>query len=180
MKFGASSFNSDVSTPSCCAQFYALSNTTMTVSDKAYSLTHSQKTLTAALAASPASSPGDLVKTLYAEHHKKPVSSVGYLETFMGVLQHGNDNETQRLGIPPGEPTQTDLDRAAECGDFGSRPSDLFLKVSEVRQTCNLDSLHKKIYCDVLATLDTNPWAGVVSPPLLGSRGVVNLSIISV
>ncbi|KAG2101086.1 uncharacterized protein F5147DRAFT_709739 [Suillus discolor] len=134
----------------------------MTVSDKAYSLTHSQKTLTAALAASPASSPGDLVKTLYAEHHKKPVSSAGYLETFMGVLQHGNDNETQR--IPPGEPTQTDLDRAAECGDFGSRPSDLFLK----------------IYCDVLTTLDTNPWAGVVSPPLLGSRGVVNLSIISV
>ncbi|KAG1780520.1 hypothetical protein EV702DRAFT_1193993 [Suillus placidus] len=39
--------------------------------------------------------------------------------------------------------------------------------------------LFLKIYCDVLATLDTNPWAGVVSPPLLGLRGVVNLSIIS-
>lgn len=83
------------------------------------------------------------------------------METFMGMLQRGNAHETQI--IPPDEPTQADLDRAAECGDFGSRPSDLFLK----------------IYCDVLATLDTNPWAGVVSPPLLGSRGVVNLSIIS-
>ncbi|KAG1818492.1 uncharacterized protein BJ212DRAFT_1345885 [Suillus subaureus] len=134
----------------------------MTVSNKVYSLTHSQKTLTAAFAASPTSSPGYLAKTLYAEHHKKPISSGGYLETFMGVLQHGSASETQR--IPSGEPTQADLDRAAECGNFGSRPSDLFLK----------------IYCDVLATLDTNPWAGVVSPPLLGSRGVVNLSIISV
>jgi phosphatidylserine/phosphatidylglycerophosphate/cardiolipin synthase-like enzyme len=134
----------------------------MTVSDKVYSLTHSQKTLTAAFAASPASSPGHLAKTLYAEHHKKPISSGGYLETFMGALQLGNANETRR--IPPSEPTQADLDRAAECGNFGSRPSDIFLK----------------IYCDVLATLDTNPWAGVVSPPLLGSRGVVNLSIISV
>lgn len=35
------------------------------------------------------------------------------------------------------------------------------------------------MYVDVLATLDDDPWAGVVSPPLLGSRGVVNLSIIS-
>lgn len=102
----------------------------MTVSDKVYSLTHSQKTLTAAFAASPASSPGDLAKTLYAEHHKKPISSGGYVETFMGMLRSGNAHETQR--IPPGGPTQADLDRAAECGDFGSRPSDLFLKVSEV------------------------------------------------
>ncbi|KAG2066327.1 hypothetical protein BDR04DRAFT_1106891 [Suillus decipiens] len=130
----------------------------MTVSGKVYALTHSEKTLTAALAASPTSSTGHLAKTLYAEHHKKPTSAEGYLETFMGVLQRGNANET----LP--EPTQADLDRAAECGDFGIRPSDLFLK----------------IYYDMLATLDTNPWAGVVSPPLLGSRGVVNLSIISV
>jgi hypothetical protein len=150
----------------------------MTVSDEVYSLTHSQKTLTAALAASPASAPGHLARTLYAEHDNKPISSGGYLEMFTSLLKRGNAHETQR--IPPGEPTQADLDRAAECGNFGSRPTDLFLKVSEVQQTCHIDSLHIKIYCDVLATLDTNPWAGVVSPPLLGSRGVVNLSIISV
>ncbi|KAG2344488.1 hypothetical protein BDR05DRAFT_975536 [Suillus weaverae] len=79
-------------------------------------------------------------------------SSRGYPETFIGVLQRKNANETQR--IPPGEPTQAGADRTAECGNFGNRPSDLFLK----------------IYCD----------ASVVSPPLLGSRGVVNLSIIFV
>ncbi|KAG0703755.1 hypothetical protein DFH29DRAFT_914887 [Suillus ampliporus] len=132
----------------------------MTISDEVYSLTHSQKTLTAALAASPTSSPGHLAEALYAgSYHKKPTASGGYLETLMGAL---HVNETRRM--PSGDPTQADLDRAAECGKFGSRPSDLFLK----------------IYCDVLATLETNPWAGVVSPPLLGSRGVINLSIISV
>ncbi|KAG1742307.1 uncharacterized protein EDB91DRAFT_1128571 [Suillus paluster] len=134
----------------------------MTISDKIYSLTHSQETLTTALAASPTSSPGHLVKTLYEDHHKKPIASGGYLETLMGVLDRSNANDTQPM--PSLEPTQADLDCAAECGKFGSRPSDLFLK----------------IYCDVLAVLETNSWAGVVSPPLLGSRGVVNLSIISV
>lgn len=98
------------------------------ISDKVYSLTHSKKTLTAAFAASPTSSPGHVAKTLYEEHHKTPVASGGYLETFMGVLQGGNANETLR--ILSQEPTQADLDRAAECGDFGSRPSDLFLKVN--------------------------------------------------
>jgi hypothetical protein len=39
---------------------------------------------------------------------------------------------------------------------------------------------HGQIYNDVLHTLDTNPLAGLVSPPLLGTSGVVPLSIISV
>jgi hypothetical protein len=40
--------------------------------------------------------------------------------------------------------------------------------------------ISKQIYNDVLHTLDTNPLAGLVSPPLLGSSGVIPLSIISV
>jgi hypothetical protein len=102
------------------------------ISDKVYSLTQSDKTHTAAFAASPTSSPGHLAKTLYEEHHK-PVASGGYLETFMGVLQGGNANETRRILAE--EPTQADLDRAAECGDFGTRPSDLFLMVSRLKQS---------------------------------------------
>ncbi|KAJ9363959.1 hypothetical protein DTO280E4_2181 [Paecilomyces variotii] len=55
------------------------------------------------------------------------------------------------------------LERAYECGIWGpSRPSDLFLK----------------IYHDALCTLEKNPLAGVVSPSLMGSRGVVPLTII--
>jgi hypothetical protein len=37
-----------------------------------------------------------------------------------------------------------------------------------------------QIYADVLDTLDKNPMAGLVSPPLLGSAGVIPLSIVSV
>lgn len=37
-----------------------------------------------------------------------------------------------------------------------------------------------QIYHDILLTLEKDPWAAVVSPPLLGSTGVVQLSIISV
>jgi len=152
------------------------------ISDKVYSLTHSEKTVTKALTASPGSSPGHLAKTLYEEHHKKPTASGGYLEMFMGVLQGRHANEIHQTLSE--EPTQADLERAAECGNFGKRPSDLFLKASNLileSRRAYPDALHtKKMYCNVLATLETNPWAGMVSPPLLGSSGVVNLSIISV
>ncbi|EGN98552.1 hypothetical protein SERLA73DRAFT_183613 [Serpula lacrymans var. lacrymans S7.3] len=136
------------------------------ITEKVYNLTHSQKTLTTAFAAAPHSSPGELGKSLYIEHHhhhSAPNASGGVLSTVKGMLHGGNANELKRI-IKDEYPSQEDLDRAAECGQFGSRPSDLFLK----------------IYHDVLCTLDADPWACSVSPPLLGSRGVVNLSIISV
>ncbi|KAF8843374.1 hypothetical protein BDN67DRAFT_945733 [Paxillus ammoniavirescens] len=136
----------------------------MAVSETVYALTHSHKTVTAAFAAAPASepdtSPGHLAKTLYP--NQKSLGSDGLLEMFKGLFQGGDMKDMERIQAI--EPTQEDLERAAQCGKFGSRPSDLFLK----------------IYVDVLATLEDNPWSGVVSPPLLGSRGVVNLTIISV
>ncbi|KIJ17625.1 hypothetical protein PAXINDRAFT_167631 [Paxillus involutus ATCC 200175] len=136
----------------------------MAVSETVYALTHSHKTVTAAFAAAPASepdtSPGHLAKTLYPNH--KPLGSDGLLEMFKGLFHGGDAKDMERIQAI--EPTQEDLERAAQCGKFGSRPSDLFLK----------------IYVDVLATLEDNPWSGVVSPPLLASRGVVNLTIISV
>ncbi|THG95023.1 hypothetical protein EW145_g8036 [Phellinidium pouzarii] len=56
------------------------------------------------------------------------------------------------------------LDRSAECGKFPARPSDLFLK----------------IYADVLQTLHSDPLANTVSPSLIGSSGVIPLTIVSV
>ncbi|EGE85574.1 IQ calmodulin-binding domain-containing protein [Blastomyces dermatitidis ATCC 18188] len=57
-----------------------------------------------------------------------------------------------------------DLQQAYLCGKWGSRrPSDLFLQ----------------IYHDVLCALDRNPMAGCASPSLLGSSGVVPLTIIA-
>ncbi|KAF4279444.1 hypothetical protein KXX16_002593 [Aspergillus fumigatus] len=59
---------------------------------------------------------------------------------------------------------QDPLQRAYDCGNWGTaKPSNLFLK----------------IYHDALCTLDKNPLGGVVSPPLMGSHGVVPLTIVA-
>ncbi|GAA5960569.1 hypothetical protein JCM21900_002846 [Sporobolomyces salmonicolor] len=63
------------------------------------------------------------------------------------------------------DPTGEDLDQACDCGKFGgTRPSELFLK----------------IYYEALCTLEKDPLVGLVSPSLMGSTGVIPLSIISV
>ncbi|KAF2093202.1 phospholipase D/nuclease [Rhizodiscina lignyota] len=67
---------------------------------------------------------------------------------------------------PPKERTpasEEDLERAYQCGRFGdTRPSELFLR----------------IYHDALTTLEHDLFMGCVSPPLMGSSGVVPLTII--
>lgn len=57
------------------------------------------------------------------------------------------------------------IERALECGHWppDTRPSDLFLQA----------------FVDVLACLDANPLSGVVSPPLMGSHGVMPLTIVA-
>ncbi|XHG03690.1 hypothetical protein AWENTII_006989 [Aspergillus wentii] len=55
------------------------------------------------------------------------------------------------------------LKRAYECGNWGpTEPSNLFLN----------------IYHDALCALEKNPMSSVVSPPLMGSNGVVPLTIV--
>ncbi|OJD33510.1 iq calmodulin-binding motif protein [Diplodia corticola] len=60
--------------------------------------------------------------------------------------------------------TSEELDRALGCGKFGTvKPSELFLR----------------IWHDALCTLDHDPLHGVVSPPLMGSSGILPLTVIS-
>ncbi|KAF4544133.1 Phospholipase D/Transphosphatidylase [Lasiodiplodia theobromae] len=60
--------------------------------------------------------------------------------------------------------TPEELGHALSCGNFGDvRPSELFLR----------------IWHDALCTLDHDPLAGVVSPPLMGSSGILPLTVIS-
>lgn len=59
--------------------------------------------------------------------------------------------------------TPEDLERAYRCGKFGDmRPSELFLR----------------IFHDAVCTLEHDPLMGVVSPPLMGSCGVLPLAIV--
>ncbi|KAI9461909.1 hypothetical protein BJY52DRAFT_1257542 [Lactarius psammicola] len=69
----------------------------------------------------------------------------------------------ERTDTPPLEEAD-ELDLVAKCGSFPHRPSDLFLRV----------------YRDVLRVLENDPLASLVSPSLLGSSGVVPLTIVSV
>ncbi|KAL4867029.1 hypothetical protein BDV12DRAFT_210206 [Aspergillus spectabilis] len=62
------------------------------------------------------------------------------------------------------DPETDELRKAKECGNWGgAEPSTLFLR----------------IYHDALCALDRNPLGGVVSPPLMGSNGVVPLTIVA-
>lgn len=63
-----------------------------------------------------------------------------------------------------GKPNFKDLDWIAAQGNFQSRPSDTFLM----------------IYGDVLEASIAKPATAVVSPQLMGTSGVVPLSIISI
>jgi phosphatidylserine/phosphatidylglycerophosphate/cardiolipin synthase-like enzyme len=64
---------------------------------------------------------------------------------------------------PFGNADLTDLDAVATLGMFPYRPSDLFLKM----------------YAAALETVKKKPKSGLASPSLLGSSGVVRLSIVS-
>ncbi|KAI3342780.1 hypothetical protein F4824DRAFT_443229 [Ustulina deusta] len=74
----------------------------------------------------------------------------------------GEEYKPNTKTIPVGD---EELRRARLCGKWGSKePSDLFTR----------------LYHDALCTLDDNPQRGVVSPCLMGSNGIVPLTIISV
>lgn len=112
------------------------------VSDNAYELVHANETVTSTLAASPNEPVESVAEKLYGKHVKR----------------------ASNLKVGEHHPTPADLDRVVECGNFTSRPSDLFLQ----------------IYGEVLRTYDFDPLANLVSPPLTASTGVIPLSIISV
>lgn len=113
----------------------------MAISERVYSLVHSGKTLITAFATATEPdhdhdvSPGHLAKTLYDEHPKNhhSLSDHGHLGAFKGLFQHTGKKDVEYIQAI--EPTQEDLDLAAQCGNFGSRPSDLFLKVGTISRS---------------------------------------------
>ncbi|KAH9968566.1 hypothetical protein BJV74DRAFT_784951 [Russula compacta] len=103
-------------------------------------------------------SPTTLISEL-AKEPNQPISRV-----VKRLFKNGGAVFKHHVNAPSVEDEADELGIVAKCGSFPYRPSDLFLR----------------IYHDVLQALDTDPLAGVVSPPLLGSSGVIPLSIVSV
>ncbi|KAJ5702105.1 hypothetical protein N7488_009653 [Penicillium malachiteum] len=122
------------------------------VTTKVYGLWKHSQTVTSELAQDPSQTAGTIFKNLY-EHHEIP---------------HPHHQEHGAHGLSAEEieefEKKTAVQKALAAGNWGStEPSELFLQ----------------IYHDVLGSLDKEPSTGVVSPPLIGSRGVVPLTIIA-
>ncbi|KFY02315.1 hypothetical protein O988_02207 [Pseudogymnoascus sp. VKM F-3808] len=122
------------------------------VSDALHKLCTSKESVTALLAEDPTLAPGDAWKKLYGGY--APTST-----TAVGSRRERRDSEEVHSF------SAEDLQRVAECGNWGpSQPSELFLK----------------IYHDALGPVEQDPAAAMVSPSLMGSCGVVPLTVISV
>jgi hypothetical protein len=107
----------------------------------------------------------------YHEEHPGKSPRVGIDKVLHKLHHHHHEAPAvaERPPPPPPKPgsrlSPTQADEVAMCGDWrGGSPSPLFLN----------------IYAQALLTLADDPLRGAVSPPLLGSTGVVPLSIISV
>ncbi|BEJ15410.1 hypothetical protein CspHIS471_0500150 [Cutaneotrichosporon sp. HIS471] len=107
----------------------------------------------------------------YHEEHPGKSPRVG-IDKVLHKLHLDGKNTTivpEPAPFPPPKPgmrlSPEQADEVAMCGDWrGPPPSPLFLN----------------IYAQVLLTLTDDPLRGAVSPPLLGSNGIVPVSIISV
>ena len=134
-------------------------------SDALLALVSSQETVTSALEADPTQAPEKVAAKLFPKQQVKAAAR-------KALRTHD-------------QYTKEDLDRAEQCGKFPHRPSDLFLKVRQYLlndgaclrlSTSRYDA---QMYSDVLDTLEHNPLNGMVSPPLIGSSGIIPLSIVS-
>ncbi|KAF2714268.1 hypothetical protein K504DRAFT_473363 [Pleomassaria siparia CBS 279.74] len=102
-------------------------------------------------------------RSVSSEVAKDPTKSPGH---FQEKLYGGNHPAI--TGLPPinerKPASKEDLVRARECGNWGNaEPSELFLQC----------------FHDALCSLEHDPIAGMVSPSLMGSSGVIPLSIIA-
>jgi hypothetical protein len=77
------------------------------ISDKVYDLIHGKETVTSALAASPTATVESIAEKLYKNFKC----------------------DSSKVKVGERKLTPADMDRAAQCGKFTSRPSDLFLQV---------------------------------------------------
>ncbi|OOQ82719.1 phospholipase D active site protein motif protein [Penicillium brasilianum] len=122
------------------------------VTDRIYSKCNQAGTVTSELAKDPSQCPGKIFKELYEthDHSLHPKSSIDGVDFSSDEVSSALEKEK--------------LQKASSCGNWGaSAPSELFLKV----------------YHGAISSLDKGPSSGVVSPPLMGSTGVVPLTIVA-
>ncbi|KAK3389622.1 hypothetical protein B0H63DRAFT_537638 [Podospora didyma] len=122
------------------------------ISDRIVELCTSSESVSSLLAADPTLAPGDAWTRLYGRHALKSAARTSAKANGIATLHVERQAEDR-------------LELAAKCGKWGpTQPSELFLQ----------------IYHDALCTLEDDPLHAMVSPSLMGSCGVVPLTVISV
>lgn len=114
------------------------------ISDRIYGLCTDQRSVTSEYANDTSQSPGDHAERLYGGETPS-------------ITEHKPPHERRQL-------TKEDLERARQCGQWGSaEPSELFLHC----------------FHDALCSLEHDTLAGVVSPSLMGSNGIIPVTIVA-
>lgn len=113
-------------------------------------------TVTAALAEDPESPVHKIADKLYSKPNK--------LSEVLTRVSISKDHSAITKSEENKQLDDKELDSAASCGNFPYKPSGLFLHM----------------FAAALRTLSRHPLSGMVSPPLMGSSGVIPLSVISV
>ncbi len=128
-------------------------------SDAIYQLVTSGKTVTAAMEQDPTKAVDDVAHEVFPEKARTATRS-------RKLRTHD-------------EYTKEEIDRAEQCGKFPYRPSDLFLKVRMQLLNISANLMQEQIYLDVLDTLEHGPLKNMCSPALMGSSGVIPITVIS-
>lgn len=129
------------------------------VSDRVLAYCTSHNSVSALLAKDPSRSAASAAKEVFG----KEAALIGDDAESQSSKESSSSQSSHRH--LPSHDAERDLERALKCGNFGDkRPSDLFLK----------------LWHDVLVTLDKDPMAGMVSPSLMGSTGVIPFTVIGV
>ncbi|KAL4945414.1 hypothetical protein BDV06DRAFT_184859 [Aspergillus oleicola] len=123
------------------------------VTSTVYNLCHGDRTVGSEVAADTSKQPYKVFKELFEKAERSKTDET-----------KSPESNSRSSSSDDGDIQSDELRKAKECGDWGgTEPSRLFLK----------------IYHDAIATLGRNPLGGVVSPPLMGSNGVVPLTIVA-
>lgn len=141
------------------------------VSWKLYKQCRQSETVTSELAKDPSQCPLKVFRGLYHGH-----PDVSHSEKF-GPRGSLSEESSQFED-------QDELQKARACGNWGSQqPSKLFLQVScpsLLLKPGNINLIPLiKVFHDALCSLEKNPFSGVISPPLMGSTGVLPLTIVA-
>jgi hypothetical protein len=142
-----------------------------TISDRVLKLCAETPSVSDLLAKDPTEAPEKAMHKLFGGEHNYVADAEGHVSAMEKTKRPSTSKSSSSSkistsephGTAPPMPSEEDLERVLKCGKFeGTQPSKLFLQM----------------FHDALIPLEHDPLAGVLSPSLMASTGVVPLTVI--